>query len=155
MLDARRALRGARVLDLFAGSGALGLEAASRGAADVVLVDSAREAVAVARRNAATVGASRVTVVLSAVSRYLDRRPDRPMDLVMLDPPYALPEPELGRLLALLVDGGWLAPDALVVVERSGRGPEPRWPAGLHREQVRRYGETAIWTAVPAVPEPE
>lgn len=152
VLDARDLLRGARVLDLFAGSGALGLEAASRGAADVVLVDSSRQAVAVARRNAALVGTSRVTVVLSAVARYLlDRQPPRPMNLVLLDPPYSYPESELGRLLAALVEGEWLAEDALVVVERSGRGPEPRWPPGLRREQVRRYGETSIWTAT-AVP---
>ena len=147
MLDARGVLRGARVLDLFAGSGALGLEAASRGAAEVVLVDSSRQAVAVARRNAALVEGPRITVVLSPALRYLDRRPDRPMDLVLLDPPYALPEPALAEHLAAVVAGGWLDREALVVVERDGRGAEPCWPTGLCREQVRRYGETAIWTA--------
>jgi 16S rRNA (guanine966-N2)-methyltransferase len=147
MLDARGVLRGARVLDLFAGSGALGLEAASRGAAEVVLVDSARQAVTVARRNAALVAGGRIVVVLSAALRYLERRPDRPVDIVFLDPPYAFAESDLTAHLSALITGGWLDHDTIVVVERSGRSPEPRWPAGLRREQVRRYGETALWTA--------
>jgi 16S rRNA (guanine966-N2)-methyltransferase len=154
MLEARNALRGARVLDLFAGSGALGLEAASRGAAEVVLVDSSRQAVAAARRNATVVGVGRVTVVLSAALRYLDRRPDHTLDLVLLDPPYILSEPALTEHLAALVSGGWLDHDTLVVVERSGRSPEPRWPAGLRRDGVRRYGDTALWTAHPENPSP-
>jgi 16S rRNA (guanine966-N2)-methyltransferase len=148
VIEARGLLRGARVLDLFAGSGALGLEAASRGAAEVVLVDSSRQAVTVARRNAAVVGTARVSVVLSSALRYLDRRPDRPMDLVFLDPPYPLAEPALTQHLAALLSGGWVDADTLVIVERSGRSPEPRWPAGLRRDQVRRYGDTAVWTAL-------
>jgi len=156
MLEARNVIRGRRVLDLFAGSGALGLEAASRGAAEVVLVESSRQAIGVARRNTAVVGIVRVTAVLSSVQRYLERSPDRPFDLVFLDPPYTLAEPVLGAHLATLHEGGWLAPDALVVVERSTRSPEPRWPAGLARDQIRRYGETAVWTAnLASVPAPE
>jgi 16S rRNA (guanine966-N2)-methyltransferase len=147
MLDARSAVRGMRVLDLFAGSGALGLEAASRGAAEGVLVDSSSEAIGTARRNVAAVGMPRVTAVLSSVQRYLDREPDRPFDVVFLDPPYALAEPVLAEHLTTLVTGGWLGPEALIVVERSARSPEPRWPAGLTRDQIRRYGDTAIWTA--------
>ncbi|MDQ1289591.1 MAG: rRNA (guanine966-N2)-methyltransferase [Actinomycetota bacterium] len=147
-LDARGAVDGARVLDLFAGSGALGLEAASRGAVDVVLVDSSRRAVDTARRNVLAVGESGVSVVHSPVLRYLGRSPGEPRDLVFLDPPYALDEPSLARHLSALVTGSWLAPDALVVVERSGRGPEPEWPPVLAAEPVRRYGETAVWTAV-------
>ena len=147
MLDARSAVLGMRVLDLFAGSGALGLEAASRGAAEVVLVDSSRQAIGTARRNVAAVGRPRVTTVLSSVQRYLDRAPDRPFDVVLLDPPYALAEPVLREHLAGLVAGGWLGSEALVVVERSARSPEPRWPAELTRDQIRRYGDTAIWTA--------
>jgi 16S rRNA (guanine966-N2)-methyltransferase len=150
MLEARQVIRGARVLDLFAGSGALGLEASSRGAAEVVLVDSARRAAEVARRNVAAIGMPRVTVVLSSVLRYLQRTPDRGAGLVLLDPPYALPEPVLADHLEALCSGGWLCPAAVVVVERSSRSPEPRWPVGLGRDQVRRYGETALWTAVHA-----
>ncbi len=149
-LDARDAVRGARVLDLFAGSGALGLEAASRGAGDVVLVDSSREATLVARRNVATLGLARVVVVLSSVQRYLAGRAVAPARLVLLDPPYSLAEAELTEVLYSLSGGGWLDPHAVVVVERSGRSPEPRWPAGLVRGSVRRYGETALWLATPA-----
>lgn len=149
-LDARNVLRGVRVLDLYAGSGALGLEAASRGAADVVLVDSSREANEVARRNATVLGLPRVTVVLSSVQRYLAGRPTAPSGLVFLDPPYSLSEADLAAVLAALVTGGWLADDAVVVVERSGRSPEPRWPRALDRQAIRRYGETALWIASPA-----
>ena len=148
-LDARDVVRGARVLDLFAGSGALGLEAASRGAADVVLVDSAREATMVARRNATALELARVTVVLSSVQRYLAGRPAAPVRLVLLDPPYSFSEQDLTAVLDALVGGGWLDQGAVVVVERSGRSPEPRWPAGLARESVRRYGDTTLWLAGP------
>jgi 16S rRNA (guanine966-N2)-methyltransferase len=148
-LEARHAVGGARVLDLFAGSGALGLEAASRGAGDVVLVDSSREAVLVARRNVATLGLGRVVVVLSSVQRYLAGQAVAPATLVFLDPPYGLAEAELAEVLRSLSDDGWLAAQAVVVVERGGRSPEPRWPAGLVRESVRRYGETALWLALP------
>lgn len=147
-LDARGVLRGARVLDLFAGSGALGLEAASRGAADVVLVDSSRQATEAARHNVAALGMPRVSVVLSSVQRFLDGRAARPADVVLIDPPYSAGEDVVAAVLGSLAEGGWLAAGALVVVERSSRSVEPRWPAGLVREGVRRYGETTIWTAV-------
>jgi 16S rRNA (guanine966-N2)-methyltransferase len=145
-LDARRVLDGAVVLDLFAGSGALGLEAASRGAAEVVLVDSAREAVAVARRNAVALGLAGVRVVQAPVQRWLTG-PDVPAaDLVLLDPPYGFGENELGAVLTAL-DAGPLAAGALVVAERDGRSPEPAWPRGWEPEGARRYGDTVLWTA--------
>jgi len=144
-LDARGVLQGARVLDLFAGSGALGLEAASRGAAEVVLVDSSRAATDVARRNVGALG-MRATVVLSSAQKFLTGRSPVPQDVVLVDPPYAVGEDVLTEVLAALV-AGWLVPGGLVVLERSSRSLEPRWPAGLVREGVRRYGETAIWTA--------
>jgi 16S rRNA (guanine966-N2)-methyltransferase len=145
-LEARDVLDGAAVLDLFAGSGALGLEAASRGAASVVLVDSARGAVEVARRNAAALGLAGVRVVQAPVLRYL-AGPAAPVDLALLDPPYAVDEETLGQVLAAL-DAGHLAPGAVVVVERSTRSPRPRWPAGWTEGGVRRYGDTALWTAL-------
>jgi 16S rRNA (guanine966-N2)-methyltransferase len=148
-LEARGVLAGAVVLDLFAGSGALGLEAASRGAAEVMLVDSSRHAVDVARRNAAGLGLDGVRVVHAPVLRYLagPMRPgDRPADLALLDPPYALAEEVLARVLEGL-DAGRLAPAAVVVVERDGRSPQPRWPPGWTGEGARRYGDTALWTA--------
>lgn len=152
-LDARNAVRGVRVLDLYAGSGALGLEAASRGAADVVLVDSAREATEVARRNATVLGLPRVTVVLSSVQRYLSGRAPAGAGLAFLDPPYSLSETDLATVLGSLSAGGWLVEDAVVVVERSSRSPEPRWPATLARHTIRRYGETALWIAAPSARE--
>jgi 16S rRNA (guanine966-N2)-methyltransferase len=145
-LEARGVLDGAAVLDLFAGSGALGLEAASRGAASVVLVDSARAAVEVARRNAAALGLAGVRVVQAPVLRYLAGAAV-PADLALLDPPYALDEDVLGQVLAAL-DAGHLASGAVVVVERRMRSPQPRWPAGWTADGVRRYGDTALWTAL-------
>jgi len=138
---------GARVLDLFCGSGALGLEAASRGAVAVVLVDSSPPAVRAARRNVAELGLDQVTVVHATVERHLAGSPPWPADLVLLDPPYATAEAAVSAVLARLVEGGWLAADAVVVVERSARSPEPSWPEGLLVRGVRRYGETALWTA--------
>lgn len=153
-LDARGVLNGASVLDLYAGSGALGLEAASRGAVRVVLVDSDRAAAEAARRNAATVAAPGVAVVAEPVERYLRRPPEAPFDLVLLDPPYALAGPRLAEVLQQLVDGGWLAADAVVVVERAGRDGPPPWPAALAEEGSRRYGETTLWFAAPLLGSP-
>lgn len=152
-LEHEDVLRGARVLDLYAGSGALGLEAASRGSAHVVLVDSAPAAVAACRRNAATLGLEGVQVRAQPVAAFLAGAPDgEPYDLVLVDPPYDLEEDALAAVLASLA-AGWLAPGGLVVVERSARGPEPRWPAGLDRFDDRRYGETRLWLAESPLPD--
>ncbi|HET6694105.1 MAG TPA: 16S rRNA (guanine(966)-N(2))-methyltransferase RsmD [Pedococcus sp.] len=144
---------GAAVLDLYAGSGALGLEAASRGAASVLLVESDRGAAAVARRNAALTGIPGITVRAATVERTLTVPPPAPCDLVFIDPPYDIGEEVLEGILTALVKQRWLSPDAMVVVERSSRSPEPRWPDGLEAEGERRYGETKVWFA--GVPEPE
>ena len=146
-------LDGATVLDLYAGSGALGLEAASRRASSVLLVESDRAAAAVARRNAALTGIPGITVRAATVERTLAGAPPTAFDLVFLDPPYDIGEEVLEGVLSALVQQGWLSADALVVVERSSRSPEPRWPAGLEAEGERRYGETKIWFA--GVPEPD
>lgn len=144
-------LTGARVLDLYAGSGGLGLEAASRGAKSVLLVDVDRSAAKAARGNAAVVGRPGVLVREDTVERVLVAGPGSGTsgraDLVFLDPPYDLSEDALGDALALLVRHGWLAPEALVVVERSSRSPEPRWAEGLEPAGERRYGETRMWFA--------
>lgn len=144
-------LGGARVLDLYAGSGALGLEAASRGATAVLLVEANRGAATVARGNAAVVALPGVVVCEDTVERVLlagpgARRVER-MDLVLVDPPYDLTQEALTDVLALLAAHRWLAPEALVVVERSSRSPEPRWPTGLDAAGERRYGETRLWFA--------
>lgn len=151
-LDARGVLPGARVLDLYAGSGALGLEAASRGAAHVTLVDRATAAHRVTTDNAARIrtaaprgAAPEIVVSSQPVQSFLGAAAsrDNTWDVVFLDPPYDLGGPELGHNLEALVP--LLSPDAVVVVERSARDPEPVWPAGLELERRRDYGETAVY----------
>lgn len=139
------ALTGAHVLDLYAGSGALGLEALSRGAASAQLVESDRRAAQVCRENAAATGLSGVRVQASTVERFLATGGGGSVDLAFLDPPYDLDEPRLQSVLEALIE--WLAPDALVVVERSARSPEPIWPADVELLGPRRHGETTLWLA--------
>ncbi len=150
-LDARDAIRDYRVLDLYAGSGALGLEAASRGARVVTLVENGFAAGQSCRKNAAAVqkaapkGSSlAIAVSTQAVQSFLAATPDG-FDLVFLDPPYDLAEPELAANLAALTP--LLDPDALVVVERSSRSPEPTWGPGLELERRKDYGDTTLWYA--------
>lgn len=140
-----------RVLDLFAGSGALSFEALSRGATRAVLVESDRRAAALITTNAAELGVGEQTSVRTdLVQRALERGPGgEEFDLVLLDPPYPLGEPEIAGVLAGLVDKGWLAPDALVMLERSARSPEPSWPEGLAALESRTYGETTVHLAEP------
>ena len=144
-LAARGLIEGARVLDLYAGSGALGIEAVSRGARSATLVDSDRGAVAAMRRSLADLGLDQVNVRARDVRAYLQGSASE-HDLVLVDPPYDLPESALSGVLEALT-AGWLAADAVVVVERSARSPEPTWPPGLAALQDRRYGETAVWLA--------
>ena len=140
-------LHAARVLDLYAGSGALGLEAASRGAAVVTLVEKAAAAAKVCRENAALLAAScpetQVTTVHSGVAGYLGRAPFHRWDLVLADPPYPLENAELTRLLSLLV--GRLGPGGVIAVERAARTEEPAWPEGLRRFETSLHGETVLW----------
>jgi 16S rRNA (guanine(966)-N(2))-methyltransferase RsmD len=139
-------LDGLRFLDLYAGSGAIGLEAASRGAAHVLLVESQQPAARVARENIALLGAGRVVSFgLGRVEHVLAGAPGAGYDVVFADPPYALDEVELGAMLAGLVERGWLAPDATIVVERSRRSPEPAWVHGITGDRARRYGDTTLW----------
>ncbi len=137
-------LAGLRVLDLFAGSGALGLEAASRGAAAVDLVEKDARAATVVQRNAGTVGARGVKVHRTTAERFVASTPTAPYDLVLLDPPYALPHLALADLLTGLRAPGWLAEDALVVVERSSRDAF-EWPDGFEAVRDKTYGETRLW----------
>jgi 16S rRNA (guanine966-N2)-methyltransferase len=138
-------LAGVRVLDLYAGSGGVGLEAVSRGAAAALLVEADPRAVSVARANAAALGfADRVEVRRDRVERMLAVLPAEPFGLVFADPPYALPDAELDAALGLLA-AGWLAPGAVVVVERSSRGRGPAWPDVMQPVKQRRYGEGTLW----------
>jgi 16S rRNA (guanine966-N2)-methyltransferase len=138
-------LQGLRFLDLYAGSGAVGLEAWSRGAGVVTLVEGDRRTARVIEGNAKALGFARAEVVGGSVAGTLGRAPAAPYDVAFLDPPYPLGEDQLAADLAGLVGHGWLVPGALVVVERSSRSPEPTWPDGLEPQRSRRYGETTLW----------
>ncbi|CAN5346325.1 16S rRNA (guanine(966)-N(2))-methyltransferase RsmD [soil metagenome] len=155
-LEARGVIHGSAVLDLYAGSGALGLEAASRGAAEVTLVEKNPAAVKVAKSNAAIIlkaagGAGalapgeprpRIRVAPQSVLGFL-RQAAASFDLVFVDPPYDMPEAELAETLDALAER--VTPDALIVVERTSRSPEPRLPAHLTLDRRKDYGETTLW----------
>ena len=149
-LEAEDALDGARVLDLYAGSGALALEAMSRGAVSAVLVDRSPDSVSVCRANAQLVGAAvgaapgDIRVVRQSVSTFLAAAGGS-FDLAFLDPPYDLGDADLAENLEALLP--LLAEHAVVVVERSSRSPEPTWPTGITPFRTRKYGETAIHLA--------
>lgn len=156
MLASRDVLRGARVLDAYAGSGALGLEALSRGAASALFIEADKATAGIIGRNIAALGLAEVASVRPVrVAVALDRPASARFDLVLADPPYPMGEEQLSRDLALIVAQGWFATNGLLVVERSTRSPQPSWPEGLVGEDCRRYGETALWFASPDVLAPE
>lgn len=138
-------LAGARVLDLYAGSGALGLEALSRGASAVVLVEADRKVCAVLRANVATLGLPGAQVVTARVAEALAAPASGPFDLLFADPPYAVPVAEVAAALSAAAANGWLAQDALVVVERATRDPAFAWPGEFVAVRERRYGEATLW----------
>ncbi|MGN9907238.1 16S rRNA (guanine(966)-N(2))-methyltransferase RsmD [Phytohabitans sp. LJ34] len=140
-------LEGARVADLYAGSGAVGLEALSRGASHVLLVESDARVARVVRQNIAALGVGPAARLVTAkVSGALADGPEGgAYDVVFADPPYAAPDEELTAVQAALVDGGWLAPEAVVVIERSTRSGVLTWVKGITAEHSRRYGETTLW----------
>jgi len=141
-----RRLVGARVLDLYAGSGALGLEAVSRGAAEALLVDRDAPAVRAILANIETLGFDgRATVRQSPVATLLaGPRPGDPFDLALLDPPYDTPAAEVEGVLRVLVEREWVGPGATVVVERAAGSPVLEWPAGWGSTWERCYGDTLV-----------
>lgn len=145
-------LHGLRFLDLYAGSGAVGLEAWSRGAGVVTLVEQDRKTASLIAENARSLGYPRAHVVAAAVSGTLRRLPTAPYDVAFLDPPYPLGEAEVADDLGALVEHGWLVPGAMVVVERSVRSPEPTWPDGITGSREKKYGETVLWYGHAAAP---
>ncbi len=154
-LESADAIRGARALDLYAGSGALGFEAASRGAASVDLVEKSPRAAAIVQRNADRVAKSvgkdaELRVHRTAVAAFL-RIARGPFDLVLIDPPYDLGDDELAEALAHVAP--LLSLDAIVVVERASRSAEPTLPSGLEVVRSKRYGDTALWWIAPIPPE--
>jgi 16S rRNA (guanine966-N2)-methyltransferase len=158
-LDAAGVLPGAAVLDLCAGSGALGLEALSRGAAHVLFVESDRRVAAVLRRNVEALGFAtdaRTEVRVAPVGAVLAAGPTRGYDVLLADPPYDMPDEEVAGWLAAAVEHGWLRPGATVAVERPTRGGAFAWPAGLHGTRDRRYGDTMLHLGYrPAYDHPE
>jgi 16S rRNA (guanine966-N2)-methyltransferase len=144
---------GARVLDLYAGSGACGLEAASRGAAHVDLVESSRAAARVIADNVDAVAAASpdvsVHVHQSTVQRWLAgwRRGPAPYDVVFCDPPYATPDAKVHEVLSALLAASALAPSGVVVLERSARAAPWRFAPPLRAVWDRRYGEAHLWVA--------
>jgi 16S rRNA (guanine966-N2)-methyltransferase len=151
-------LAGARVLDLYAGSGAVGLEALSRGAAHVLLVEAAPRAGRVIRENIESLALPGAEVIVDRVERVLARGPSAPdgpgvdarYDVVFADPPYALDGEEVSAMLTALADRAWLAPGALVIVERATRSGPVRWPEGYVQDRARRYGEATFWYGLAA-----
>jgi 16S rRNA (guanine966-N2)-methyltransferase len=162
-------LDGARVLDLYAGSGAVGLEALSRGAEHVLLVEHGARAARVIRENIEAIGLPGAVLAADRVERVLARGPapagaqdapagaqDAPAgaqddteggryDVVFADPPYALADAAVSQVLSLLAGQGWLAPGALVIVERATRSGPVNWPDGFVPDRARRYGEATFW----------
>jgi 16S rRNA (guanine966-N2)-methyltransferase len=150
-LETMTDLDDARFADLYAGSGAVGLEALSRGAAFTLLVESDPKAARVIRENIGTLrtGAA-ARLVTAKVAQVLASPPDGgPFDIVFADPPYALDDDELAEVQRALVDNGWLADAAVVVLERSTRtavrGAPLTWVDGITADRSRRYGETTLW----------
>ena len=138
-------LTGLRFLDLYAGSGAVGLEARSRGAGAVTAVESDRRTARLVDDNAATLGFDDVEVHAHPVARVLATRPPAPYDVVFADPPYPLDNVDVEAALALLARHDWVVAGSLVVLERSARTPEPAWPEGWVRLREKEYGETVLW----------
>ena len=142
-------LPGARCLDLFAGTGALGLEAASRGAAEVVLVDSDARVADTLRAQVAKLAAEQVRVVHAEASAWLAGA-GRPFDVVFLDPPFG--RAELGELCRRLESGGWLAPEALVYLESDRDFAALALPAHWHAVRDQRAGQVRYYLAAPGQP---
>jgi 16S rRNA (guanine966-N2)-methyltransferase len=137
---------GLHVLDLYAGSGALGLEALSRGAERVVFVESHRRTATLIETNARELELAEAVVFAEPVEAFLRRgRTAEGFDLVFADPPYAVPGVEIQSGLAALVEGSWLNDAAVLVVERGRRSEDLVWPPGLEPVRSRTYGETTLW----------
>jgi len=139
-------LVGARVLDLYAGSGALGLEALSRGATGALLVERDAAAARAIRTNIETLGfRERAVLRVGAVATVLaGAAPEKPFDLALLDPPYDMPPADVEAVLGRLVDGAWIASDATLVVERAAGSAPLHWPTGWGSTWERCYGDTLV-----------
>lgn len=144
ILTARRGLIGLSVLDLYAGSGALGLEALSRGSATALFVESDQRAAAVIARNIEALGLPGATLRRGAVAAVVATGATTPVDLVLADPPYDVAAAEVEAVLSGLSAHGWLRQGTVAVVERSPSGPPLTWPAGWAAWPERVYGDTRL-----------
>jgi 16S rRNA (guanine(966)-N(2))-methyltransferase RsmD len=144
ILTARRELSGLAVLDLYAGSGALGLEALSRGAATALFVESDPRAASVIARNIDTLGLSGATLRRGAVAAVLAAGTASAVDLVLADPPYDVGAAEVEAVLAALTAHGWVREGGVAVLERAAGGAPLRWPAGWSMWPQRVYGDTRL-----------
>lgn len=144
IITARRDLTGAAVLDLYAGSGALGLEALSRGAACALFVESDPRTAAVIARNIETLGLPGATLRRGAVAAVLAGGTASPVDLVLADPPYDIETAEVEAVLAALSPGGWVRAATVAVIERAAAGPPLTWPDGWNPWPARTYGDTRL-----------
>jgi 16S rRNA (guanine966-N2)-methyltransferase len=144
LLAARIDFEGVSVLDLYAGSGALGLEALSRGAASAVFVESDARAAGVISQNVSDLGVAGATVRRGAVAAVLSSGSAKPVDLVLADPPYDIAAADIEAVLTALTHGGWTASGTVAVVERPTSGPPLRWPDGWHVWPSRSYGDTRL-----------
>ncbi len=146
-LDTIVDLTGTRFADLYAGSGAVGLEALSRGAIRTLLVEADAKAARVIRENIVTLKAGEsARLVTGKVLAVLAGPPEGgPYDVVFADPPYAVTDEEVTQVQQALLDQGWLAPDAAVIIERATRGAPLTWVDGITADRRRGYGETTLW----------
>jgi 16S rRNA (guanine966-N2)-methyltransferase len=138
-----KSLDGLAFCDLYAGSGAVGLEAASRGASRVLLVERDPRTAQLSKRNAEALGLT-VEIIVSAVEQVLRKSPARPFDVVFADPPYELDSPTVSAQIERLVSNVWLGDGSLVVLERSRRSPKLVWPNVATQRWTRAYGETIL-----------
>jgi 16S rRNA (guanine966-N2)-methyltransferase len=144
IVTARLDLSGLSVLDLYAGSGALGLEALSRGATSALFVESDRRAATVIERNIATLGLPGAILRRGQVALVLAAGAAAPVDLVLADPPYDVDAGDVERLLALLAANGWVREGSVAVIERAAGGPALNWPVGWETWPHRVYGDTRL-----------
>jgi 16S rRNA (guanine966-N2)-methyltransferase len=144
IIAARRDLTGLAVLDLYAGSGALGLEALSRGAASALFVESDARSAAVVARNIEALGLTGATLRRGAVSTVLAQGASAPVDLVLADPPYDVATAEIDAVLAELCTHGWVRGGSIAVVERAAGSAPLSWPAGWAAWPQRTYGDTRL-----------
>lgn len=144
IVTSRRDLTGLAVLDLYAGSGALGLEALSRGAASALFVESDQRTAAVLARNVEALGLTGATLRRGTVAAVLAAGTVSPVDLVLADPPYDVEAGEVDAMLAALTAHGWVREETIAVVERAAAGAALTWPAGWSPWPPRVYGDTRL-----------